>query len=150
MQRIESLDDLIDRIAIEDTVNRYFHSVDRHDWESFRDTLADMVDDDHSDLVDAGPVTISGDEYVKWASQGVLSFVSTHHMTGNPIISIEGDVATCLTKMVASHWSESNYHTAFGYYDLGLRREGQGWKIHKFHLRVQAEHGSRSVFQVMS
>jgi SnoaL-like domain len=148
-----ALQEMIDRIAVEETFSNFLHRVDAHDWLGVRELLAEVVDQDLTSLLNTAraPGPVSGDEYAEFVKTGVSAFTATHHMSTNFVIAIAGDEATAHSKMFAYHFMDVpgltvKFHTTRGWYDTGLRRTGAGWRISRMHIHQTTGEGSPEIY----
>jgi ABC-type arginine transport system ATPase subunit len=141
---------LIDRAAISDVVNAYATAVDSRDWALFASLFAPSVFIDfrsfHPDL----HREVSREELVE-ITRGIAAFDATQHLSTNHRHTIAGERATCVSYMHAGHFLKRDGadHACFlyGFYTYELFREGAGWLIDRYGLRVTAQHGDPRVFE---
>jgi len=125
----------LDWLGIVDVVAGLAHAQDDKDWTRFRQLFADPVTLDQSAQSGAPPVTMTADELTDKARLVLDGFPSTHHASSNPLIEVDGDVATCRTHMVAYHHFPTagvDFCTMRGYWELELTRTGDGWTIRRW------------------
>ena len=131
-----SLQQLVDRQAVEDTLYRYASTVDRQDWEALRGVFApDVVG-----LFGDNPPVHGADALVDW----IISVAGTrdwqHHLLNVYHVDIDGDEASAVTYHT-SHQTQldepgSVYVIVARYYDT-LRRNPDGrWVIARKEMRV--------------
>ncbi|TVT61332.1 nuclear transport factor 2 family protein [Amycolatopsis rhizosphaerae] len=117
-----------DRQQIVDVVARYCRSIDRRDFALLRTCYHPDATEHHTGF--SGSV----DEYVDWLRLALSRYAGTHHMLGQQLVDIDGDVARCESYGTATHWVGSNsdpkwdYTTGFRYVDRMERRDGH-WRI---------------------
>lgn len=132
-----TLQALVDRQAIVDTVVRYAWALDRKDWDLARACFADEVEADYGDLRGRPPERITAEEFVRLRREALAS-LATHHLSANHLVSIEGDRATCVSAFLihrlapAPDEAPSEVPRTFdslGHYVHGLVRGPGGWRI---------------------
>ena len=147
------LQELLDRQAISDVVNRYATGIDRRQWDLYRSCFTDPVTIDFSSFAGEGEAeTISVDDWVARVRGTLSGFDATHHQSSNHVHSIEGDDATCVSYMVAEHFLPNhlgdNFITLGGYYTNQLVRQEGEWKITNCKLTVTWNRGNRDLFRL--
>jgi hypothetical protein len=89
-----TLQEISDRLEIQDLLVRYAHAVDTRDWPLFREVFADGAVVDYTAFGGpCGPV----DEVVEFLSTVLPLFTATQHMVANCAIDLDGDTATVRT-----------------------------------------------------
>jgi hypothetical protein len=145
-----SATDLADRAAISDIVIGYATALDTRDWKLFRAIFADAVKVDYRSFDPRLDFTTSADEWVAMLSSGFGAFDATQHISSNHVHTLNGDNATCVSYMQASHFvvrdGETFCATFFGYYVNELVRTAQGWRLSGVTLNVTAKNGDMRVF----
>jgi SnoaL-like domain len=141
---------LIDRAGISDVVNAYATAVDTRDWEMFGSLFTDSVFLDFRDFHPSLYKPVSREELVG-ITRGIAAFDATQHLSSNHRHILSGDRATCVSYMHAGHFlkREGADHACFlyGYYTYELVREGAGWLVEKYGLKITAQHGEAQVFE---
>lgn len=124
-EKLAELEQLLDRQAILDCLNRFSRGMDRFDRELFISAF-------HADaVIAAGPFVGGPVDLYTWASalheQGQTA---THHNLLNHSCDIEGGIAHAETYylFVGRNRDDSNWMTGGRYIDKMEQREGQ-WKI---------------------
>jgi hypothetical protein len=147
--RMGELQTLLDRAAISDLVNAYATAVDTRDWGLFRTLFTDRVFIDMRSLDPTRYKEISAAELLDLAKP-LANFDATQHLSSNHRHAIDGDQATCVAYMHASHFLKRDggdfYCVLTGYYTYSLVRTAAGWKISKYALQVTGQHGDPRVF----
>jgi hypothetical protein len=141
-----TLQDLIDRAAISDTIFNYATGIDRRDWALYRSVFTDQVELDFGTW--GGPQTVmAADEWVRMVKQALACFDATQHNMTNHVITVEGDKATAAVHMVAHHIFDGQIQRLGGFYTNGLVRQSDGWKIEACRLTVTWVEGDRGLFE---
>lgn len=125
-----SLQDISDRLEIQDLLLRYSDAVDRHDWDAYRAVFTDDARIDYT--VFGGPVG-NLDEITDFLKAVMPGFVAHQHMIAPPLITLDGDKATAKTMCI----NPTVYRTGDGedvficglWYHDKLVRTADGWRI---------------------
>lgn len=140
---------LADRAAISDVVIAYASAVDSRDWALFRSLFTDRV---YFDFRSFSP-DLHGDipvEDLVARTRTIANFDSTQHISSNHRHVIEGDAATCVSYMQASHFLKrdgvDHHCILYGYYTNSLVRFRKGWRINRYTLTVTGQTGDPRVF----
>jgi SnoaL-like domain len=147
-----ALQELLDRAAITDVVNRYATGLDRRDWPLLRSIFTDEIDMEYTS-VGLKPGRYSADKWVRSSEVLFAGFGATQHTLSNHAITLHGDHAEAVVYMRAEHFIEDlvpaeNRWTIGGYYVASLSRVTAGWKIHAMELRVTWQTGNRQLSNV--
>ncbi len=132
-----SLQLLLDRAEITDTVLRFARAFDIKDWDLLRTCLTDEIETDYSDFRGEPPGNLKADEYVTSRSS-TLQDVKTQHLSTNHLITIDGDEAICISNAVIyrSLIDRDERYDTYGYYTHTLQKTTEGWKISKIKQTV--------------
>lgn len=120
----------LDKIAIRETIEDYLNFLDAKDW----DGIASCFTDDAESRYNLEPEVLQGGRGVAdWLRARVGKYGATDHALSNLHIVLDGDSATCDSRLTASLLCvEGNEHQvavrAIWYRDK-LRREGDRWLI---------------------
>lgn len=149
----DKLQHLVDRAEISETIVRYFNGLDARDWKAVRDTLADTIDLDFSQLFGDPRTTHDSDDFVAFARTVLSGFRATQHISPNHVITVNGDQAEAIAYMFAWHTVPTdpgveNTFTLRGYYNVGLTRSEVGWRMHQLHMTVWDEAGNKGIYDV--
>lgn len=143
---MSELQEMRDRVAIVDTVNRLFVAVDDRDWSVVRECLADRVHFDVTSLGAPAATEMSAEEVITGWQQGLAKIDAVHHLSGNFRVEQSGDEAYCFCYATAHHYrrveSGRNLRIFAGSYDYRLRREGGAWKITQFKFNAKFVDGN--------
>jgi hypothetical protein len=147
-----TLETLIARAEISDVVHRYATGIDRRDWALYRSIFAEEVDFDFTTWSGGEPRRLKADEWTANVCAALSGFDATQHLSANHVHTIDGDAATCVSYMVASHYMKIDgvhrMQSLGGYYTNRLSRGTNGWTIHACTLTVTWEMGDRNLFQI--
>jgi hypothetical protein len=126
-----SLQEVSDRIEINDLLIRYTKAIDEKDW-----SLLDQVftPDARVDYVSSGGIAGAFTEVKAWLEKALSPFPETLHLIGNSEVELEGDAARARTAvynpMFFANQDGSRHHFAVGaYYNDQLTRTSAGWRI---------------------
>lgn len=116
---------LVDRAEIAECLVTYARCIDRRDWAGLQDTYAE------DGVMQHGEVSVPR-EAVPELSERILAGVeSSHHLVGDPSITVDGDRAETHSHYIATHISDGMTvkRQGGGWYDCELRRTEHGWKF---------------------
>jgi hypothetical protein len=144
---------LRDRLDVSDVITRYAFAVDACDWDGLGSILADEIHLELPHIATDSPVH-SRSEFVGLARDTVAGFEATHHLIPNHLVVVVGDDATC--KAYAHAWHSvptergvADYCLIRGFYEFGLRRTEDGWRINRMIITTQGVHdGFMGVYQI--
>lgn len=119
---------LLDRQDIYDLVCRYCRGVDRLDHDLIRACYWDDASDDRG-FFQGGP-----DAFAAFAIKASKLSSSTHHLIGNALIEVEGDVAFGEIYLLAQHRTQDKTGAAIDFFVGGryvdrYERRGGEWRI---------------------
>jgi len=126
-----SLQQLSDRIEIDDLLIRYTRAIDEKDW-----LLLDacFTPDAHLDYTSAGGVAGDYPEVRAWLEKALAPFPMTVHYVTNSLVELDGDSATGRTAVFnpMGFPGEDGGRRIFyvgAYYNDRLVRTDDGWRI---------------------
>jgi hypothetical protein len=126
-----TLQRLVDRAAIIDVICGFAVALDTRNWELLRSTLADPIAIDYPDSVGVG--TFAADDLVATAQKFFGALDATLHISANHQIVLDGDRASCVSTLFASHYlasaNEPKVQRQVGYYTNHLERQDDHWRI---------------------
>ncbi|MBW2267012.1 MAG: nuclear transport factor 2 family protein [Deltaproteobacteria bacterium] len=126
-----SLQEVSDRIEIQDLFTRYTRAIDTQDW-NLLDSI--FTADAHIDYTAAGGIKGAYPEIREWLGKAIASFSYTMHFTGNSTVELDGDTARsrtyCINPMGFTN-SDGSTHvfTVYVHYVDRLVRTDFGWRI---------------------
>jgi len=128
-----SLQEISDRMEIEDLVYEYAAIVDQKRFEDLRDVF---TEDAHIDYSDVGGPAGTRDEIIAFLKQVMSMFPNHQHLNANPQIKVNGDTATgrvmCLNPQEIAKPDGSTHIFMVGlWYVDEYRRTPEGWRISK-------------------
>jgi len=126
-----SLQEMGDRLEIDDLLTRYATAVDTKDWGLYASCF---TPDASLDYTAAGGIKGTFPEVKDWLAQVMPSFPMTQHLVANRVIQIRGDTATarsCFYNPMGMSDGKGGMVLFFdgGYYNDTLVRTKDGWRI---------------------
>jgi hypothetical protein len=127
-----SLQELSDRIEIDDLLTRYATGVDRRNWDLWESCFTSDARIDYSAF---GGIAGSVKEVRAWLEKTLAVFPMSQHMVINREVELEGDTARCRSgfynpmSLPAKEGEPQQFWIDGGYYCDRLVRTGQGWRI---------------------
>ena len=126
-----SLQELSDRLQIDDLLTRYTVAIDQKDW-SLLDTC--FTPDAHLDYTSAGGVAGDYSKVREWLEAALVPFPMTMHYISNSVVELGGDEATARTAVLnpmGFRNEDGSLHifTVGAYYNDQLTRTDDGWRI---------------------
>jgi hypothetical protein len=136
MTKSAQLEDLANRIAIQDLLTTYCTAIDSKDFEKLNEVF---TADAHIDYTSAGGVKGDYPQVKEWLKKALGLFPMTQHLVTNFEIRIQGDRATSrcafYNPMALPESSEENAELRMlyfgGYYNDELTLTPNGWRIHQ-------------------
>ncbi|NLG45466.1 nuclear transport factor 2 family protein [Gordonia sp. (in: high G+C Gram-positive bacteria)] len=125
------LQEMSDRLEIQDLLARYSFAIDDHDWDVLDEVF---TSDAHIDYTAAGGIKGAYPEIKAWLASVLPLFVLTQHLTATTALDLAGDTArarTILFNPMVSRDDAGAEHVMF----VGLRyrdelvRTTAGWRI---------------------
>lgn len=137
-----SVQQIADRIEIEDLLQRYTACIDAKDWNGLDSVFTPDATLDYSSS--GGPVG-PYPEVKAWLQRALAHFPMTHHMIGKSTVQLDGDRAQCRTifynpmgasvdaegKFIPNGAAGAGQHVFIvgGFYNDTCRRTEDGWRI---------------------
>jgi len=129
-----SLQEISDRLEIQDMLYEYAEIIDKKDFDRLRDVFSE---DAHIDYSAFGGAVGSLEEIIKFLKEAMTDiFPNTQHLNANVQIKVEGDTASgrvmCFNPMEMNLPEGGTQVVMFGlwYVDKYVRTE-KGWRIQK-------------------
>ena len=141
------LQEISDRIEIEDLLCRYSIALDSKSFEDLGTVFADDAQCDFGSLGSpTGPTEIAA-----LIQQTLSTLDSTQHLLGKSLITVDGDHATSRTYLISQHIRESapgeKHYFIGGEYVDTLVRTADGWRIRTRRLDRMWTEGDRAVIK---
>jgi hypothetical protein len=125
-----SLQEISDRLEIQELLIRYSHGVDTHDWDGWESVFTEDAVIDYTEM--GGPRG-SVKETRAFLESTMPMFSSTQHMLGNTVLEIDGDQARartiCHNPMVLDRDGQPHIFVCGLWYRDLLVRTPDGWRI---------------------
>ena len=142
-----TLQELLDRRAIDDVLYRYAQALDSRDWDLLRSCF---TDDAVADYLDLGGVN-EGLETIVALCRGALDGLdASQHLIGSPLAQVDGDTATATCYLQAQHVFNGapggDQYLVGGTYVDRLVRTPEGWRIKHRTLHATWTNGNPDVF----
>lgn len=123
------MQELLDRAGVREAIERYFVTIDRHDWDGLGDVF---TADARAEMFD-GKLVLEGRPAIIRAMSKMEAFASTCHQAGNIAFEIDGDVAEtdifavayCVEKPIGA----SRVMVRGVQYRDRIVRDGDRWRI---------------------
>ena len=148
-----SLDEISDRIQINDLLIRYTTAIDNKDYKLL-DTC--FTPDADVDYTTSGGTKGKYPEVRKWLEKALASFPMTVHFISNSVVELDGDQASSKTFVINPMGfpnDDGSLHifTVGAYYIDKLVRTNDGWKIaNRFEQQVYLEGSLPEALQIPS
>ena len=127
------MDELADRIEVQDVMLRYAATVDEKDYEGYKALFTENVK-----VVGFGSEEINGiDDYFSWWKDALDKYDATQHMLSPTYAVINGDSAKTRTDVQALHYPNGEKEltlTLWATYHTDMLRVGGVWKISRHEL----------------
>ena len=147
-----------DKLMIAETIYLYAIGIDTKDFDLYGSIFADQVNIDFSSYEGSSvPETtvLTRDQWVSRVRPLFTGLAATQHSMTNPVVTIDGDTASCRMYMQAHHVfepeKEDSWFTIGGYYDDTLIRDAKspsGWNLTGVKLTVLWRKGQESIMQL--
>jgi 3-phenylpropionate/cinnamic acid dioxygenase small subunit len=129
--RTLSLEEISDRIEIDDLLIRYTVAIDTKDWELL-DTV--YTPDAKIDYTTSGGIKGEYPEVRAWLAKALAPFTMTQHLISNSVVQIDGDTATARTMVFNPMGTDDGkggleLFYVGAWYDDELVRTEDGWRI---------------------
>jgi SnoaL-like domain len=125
-----SLQEISDRLEIQELLIRYSHCVDTHDWDGWETVFTPDAVIDYTEM--GGPRG-SVKETRAFLESTMPMFSSTQHMLGNTVLEFDGDEARartiCHNPMVLDREGKPHLFVCGLWYRDLLVRTPDGWRI---------------------
>lgn len=124
------LQELSDRVEIQDLLARYTHAIDTRDWNALDRVF---TPDAHIDYSAFGGAAGGLDEIKRFLAESMPMFESFQHLVGSSVVDIDGDTATartiCHNPMVLKGGQDPHLLICGLWYRDKLVRTPAGWRI---------------------
>ena len=138
---------LRDRIAITDVVNSMGTLADLGQYDQLQQLFTDEVTVDYTSLFPGEVQNISSEQLMTQWQSTLPGFDATQHMITNHQITVDGDEATAVAYVRATHKLGDAMWVVGGYYVDELVRTDEGWKLKAIQYNALYEEGDRSLVE---
>jgi hypothetical protein len=142
----DSLETMIDRMKIIETINHLFIGTDNRDWALVKCCFAPTVHFDMSSMGGGDPRDMTPAEIIAAWDAGLKPLKAVHHQAGNYVIRVSGANAKAFCYGIASHYlpnkTRRNTRTFVGSYDFDLIKDAEAWKISAFKFNLKYADGN--------
>jgi hypothetical protein len=132
---------LADKDRIADTIHRLFDAVDERDWRTVHACMTERVLLDMSSLSGEAAVELPASEVTDAWDAAFKPLDHVHHQVGNLRVELRGDEAGATCHGIAFHHralaSGPGVRRFVGTYELGLRRDGERWRVRLLRFEVR-------------
>lgn len=140
---------LLDRVELNEVMNRYAASIDLRDWARLRTVFADgEIEADFTSMGVKQVFRGSAESWVDAVRRTITGFDSTQHLFANHSVEIDGERALDIRYMQARHQLAAEHYTIGGYYTSHMVRAPQGWRIARYALTVTFSDGDRRLMGI--
>jgi len=143
-----TLQEIADRIEIDDLLTRYATALDTKDWDLYASCFTPDASIDYSS---SGGIKGKLPEVKAWLAQIMPTFPMTQHLVANRVIVVQGDTATCRSYLFNPMGlpDDANGLLLFfegGYYNDTLVHTPEGWRIRE---RIEESAYSTRLHRIM-
>ena len=128
------LQNLLDKVEINDLVTRFTRALDIQNWDMFRSCFVDEIELDFEDSTGQPATTKKTEDFVAFGRSSLKGLKTQHH-SFNHEITFDKDRAVCISSIFVMHHCPNSYgenlFNMHGYYTMSLVRSPEGWKIQK-------------------
>jgi hypothetical protein len=132
------IEDIVRRLDAENEVRKLVLKMslgmDMRDFDILRAAWADEVEFDIPAFGLNGP--LRADDYVRGSIDSLSEFKATQHVSTNHDVTVDGDSATCISYVLATHQlpmdDGDQWCTVGARYDIVARRLSIGWRTVRF------------------
>jgi len=126
-----TIQEISDRIEIDDLLTRYATALDAKDWDLF---TACFTSDAYIDYTAAGGIKGALPEVRQWLAEVMAAFPMTQHFVTNRAVDLDGDRATCRSCLFNPMGLPDGVSGLVVFFDGGhyrdrLVRTADGWRI---------------------
>jgi len=126
-----TLEQVSDRIEIDDLLIRYTVAIDEKDWELL-DTV--YTPDAKIDYTTSGGIKGAYPEVRAWLAKALAPFTMTQHLISNSVVEVDGDAATARTMVFNPMGTDDGkgglrMFYVGAWYEDKLVRTDAGWRI---------------------
>jgi hypothetical protein len=147
-----TLELILNRIRLIDTVTKLFVYIDRLEWTKVLDEcLAPEVLLDMKSLSGTEPAKVAATDIVAGWDAGLKSLEAVHHQSGNFLVTVRDTDADVFCYGITTHYlpnaSGENVRIFVGSYDFHLNRSGDQWRIDLLRFNLKYIDGNPNLEQ---
>lgn len=122
-----NLQELSDRLEINELLTRYARAVDRKDWDLYSQVFTPDADIDYTS---AGGIKGDTETQAKWLADALAQFPATQHMIANVGIEFTGDDTANVESMFHNPMvmPDKSAWVTGGWYHHEVQRTADGWR----------------------
>jgi hypothetical protein len=140
----DPLKSALDRMELNELMNRYAASIDLRDWTRLRSVFVDgEIEADFTSMGVKQVFRGSADAWVELVRQTITGFDATQHFFANHSVKVDGERAVDTRYMQARHQLGDDHYTIGGYYTGQMLRTSAGWRVARYTLTVTFTEGDR-------
>lgn len=122
--------------AIQQTLARFAHALDRKDWTTLAECVSTEVDTDHTDLRHEPAGTMTRERFVQ-NRRAALAPLFTQHLNGAAEIRIDGDSAhAAVSSLIMRRDGDGGRYDTHCLFEFALERIAGRWTIRSIAQRV--------------
>lgn len=144
-----NLQEISDRLEIQDVVHRLVRGFDRRDWHTVEHLLADTVVSDYTAMLGGEPQSRTAAEQTRYYREQLDPLDTTMHAATTLLVDLDGDHATASVNVLtwlrreAAHDGPMWSNGAAG--EIRLTRTAGHWRIDRIIVRPAWAEGNRGV-----
>jgi hypothetical protein len=120
----------MERFDVIDTCVKMAWHADQRQWAELAEVFADKVTLDYTSLNGGEPATLTPEQIIDGWQAALGGYAATQHLLGHPLVTLDGDTASCTAPFQATHRkSDDTSWTLGGSYRFELVRTDNGWRI---------------------
>lgn len=140
---------LIDRVELEELMNRYAQAIDLRDWARLDRVFVDgEIEADFTSMGVKQPFRGPAHGWIATVRDTITGFDATQHFFANHTAEIDGDRAIDTRYMQARHVLGAAHYTIGGFYTGHMARTAVGWRIARYRLTVTFTEGDRRLMGI--
>lgn len=127
-------------------------AIDERRWEDLGQLFTDPVHIDYTALFGGEPAAVTPGHMATVSARLLGGLAGTQHLVGAHLVDGAGDEATCRSMVQATHFlpnaNGAPTWTVGARYHMGLRRDGDRWRISSIRIEVAWTEGNREVLRL--
>jgi len=139
---------ILDRLALEELMNRYALAIDRRDWAALDRVFTAEIEADFTSMGVKQPYRGPAQDWIAMVRDTINGLDATQHFFANHSAEIDGDRAVDIRYMQARHVLGAAHYTIGGHYTGHMLRTPAGWRIARYTLTVSFHDGDRRLMGI--